>query len=359
MNPAQNLVGTVIKDRWIVDAKIDLQESESTGGFFSIPYSVHDKKTGQKAFLKILDVVKAISRYATVGLGVAETLNRLVSAHLFEANLMRACGESSCDRIVRALDFGEVHLQVPPFGDVGFPFLIFELADGDTYKLREVLKQFDAAWCFSTLHQVALGLKQLHAIEIAHQDLKASNVVFFGPDDAKLADLGRAVKKGVPSPNDDKVCAGAVAHAPPEKIYGYQAADWDERHTATDLYHLGSFAFMLFTNVSMTIAIMESLPRDLRPEPFAISNAYKGKFQDALPALEFAFGQVIEKFRSSVPESCREQFITVVTQLCHPDPRRRGHPADHAMAHGRPYSVERYISVFHRLAVSAQSGVKA
>src|SRR5437762_748778 len=91
MNPGENLVGQTINGRWIVDAKVDLQETKSTGGFFSIPYAVRDRETGQRAFLKLLDVVKAIQRYTDHGLSLAETLNRITSGHLFEVHLMEIC----------------------------------------------------------------------------------------------------------------------------------------------------------------------------------------------------------------------------------------------------------------------------
>lgn len=59
----------------------------------------------------------------------------------------------------------------------------------------------------ATLHQVAVGIQELHRAKIAHQDVKRSNVVFFGEqrDSVKLIDLGRAVKRDRPSRNDQRV----------------------------------------------------------------------------------------------------------------------------------------------------------
>src|SRR6266404_5396830 len=236
MNALEQIIGKTVGNKWIVDATIDLKADDSTGGFFSVPFRVHHQETDQHAFLKVLDVLKAITRYATTGFGVAETLSRLTSTHLFEVDLLKACGSKKLDKIVRALDWGEIHLEIAPYGEIGFPFLVFELADGDTHKLRNSMRTLDTAWWLRTLHQVSVGLQQLHGIDVAHLDVKPSNVVFFGANNAKVADLGRAVRKGVSSLNDQKVCAGALIHAPPEKLYGHIATDWAERHLATDLY---------------------------------------------------------------------------------------------------------------------------
>jgi serine/threonine protein kinase len=352
MNPGENLVGQVVNGEWIVEAKVDLSEARSTGGFFSIPYAVRHKETGQRAFLKLLDVVKAIQRYTDHGLSLAETLNRITSGHLFEVHLMETCGARRLSRVVRALDHGEVNLDVPFFGTIAFPFLVFELGDGDTHKLLTTMSRVDQAWWFHTLHQVATGLKQLHGIEIAHQDVKGSNVVFFGAANAKLADLGRAVQKGKQSLNDQRAIRGDGTHAPPEYHYGYTPPDWDERHLATDLYLLGSLAFAFYSGVSMTLALFAQLPPELLPTHIGI------KFNEALPALIHAFGSTLQALGKSVDPVLREKLIPTIRYLCHPDPSLRGHPKDHEMLHGNRFSVERFISAFHRLAVTAQTQLK-
>jgi eukaryotic-like serine/threonine-protein kinase len=357
MNPAEHLTGKTVNNRWVVDKKVNLDENGSTGGFFSVAYEVRDAQTGVRAFLKILDVIKALQGYSAVGADVAEILNRVSSAHIFEVNLFKACGDKKLDRIVRALDHGDISLPIPPLGDMRFPFLVFELADGDTHKIRRAVANLDLAWWLRTLHQVATGLHQLHSIRAAHQDLKPSNVVFFGAENAKLTDLGRAVCQDLPSRNDSRQCAGDISHAPPEKVYQHVAADWEEKHLATDLYHLGSLIYSYFMNTSITTAIIHKLPPDLWPPPFNRfigKPGYGGSFDNALPALEFAFAKVIQDFRQVIPNELEQQLLEALVQLCHPDPRKRGHPADHAMAHIPRYSVQRYVSAFNRMAVIAE-----
>src|SRR4051812_883829 len=91
VNGAENLVGHTVKDHWLVEERINLQDAGSTGGFFSIPYRIKNITTGQRAFMKVLDVIKAIRRYGDEGVSVAETLSRVGGAHLFEVMLMQAC----------------------------------------------------------------------------------------------------------------------------------------------------------------------------------------------------------------------------------------------------------------------------
>lgn len=230
-----------------------------------------------------------------------------------------------------------------------FPFLIFELADGDTHKFLQAAGAIDLAWWFSTLHQAAVGIRQLHGIDIAHQDVKPSNIVFFGVDNAKIADLGRAARTGVGSLNDSRL--GDGRYLPPEYYYGYVPAEWAERFLAMDLYLLGSLAFSGVSQLPMTGALFGQLP-----PAFTFRN-FHGNFADALPALVKALADVLEQTRPHLPESVRDIFTTTVAQLCHPDPSKRGHPRNHAMI-GSKYSMERYVSAFHRMATLAEMELK-
>jgi len=348
-NPATDLTGQIILGEWKVEEPISLKENGSTGGNFCIPYRVKNTATGQKAFLKVLDVVKAIQRYGNDGHDVLYTLNRITSAHLFETQLMEACNEKGLKRVVRALASGEIGLEVMPWGQIGFPFLIFELADGDTHKFLKAADSLDLAWWFSTLHQAAVGIQQLHGIDIAHQDVKPSNIVFFGVDNAKVADLGRAARKGVGSLNDSR--AGDGRYLPPEYYYGFVPTEWAERFLAMDLYLLGSLAFSGISQLPMTGALFSQLP------PTFHFRSFQGNYTDALPALVKALADVLEQTRPLLPEPIRDIFTTCVAQLCHPDPSKRGHPRDYA-AIGSKYSMERYVSAFHRMATLAEMRLK-
>src|SRR5205823_2049082 len=65
-----------------------------------------------------------------------------------------------------------------------------------------------------SLHHIATGLYQLHSAEVAHQDLKPSNILVFEGSTSKIADLGCASVKGVASPRDSAAFAGDRTYAP-------------------------------------------------------------------------------------------------------------------------------------------------
>jgi hypothetical protein len=155
----------------------------------------------------------------------------------------------------------------------------------------------------------------------------------------------------VHSLNDERLLRGDGTHAPPEYHYNFTPPDWDERHLATDLYLLGSLVFSFYMGVSMTLAIMVRLPPELLPM------RYGGTFPDLLPALQHAFGGVLDDFAKTVPASLRDVMVPTIRLLCHPDPSQRGHPKSHKMVHGNKFSVERFISIFNRMAVIAEGEV--
>ena len=183
-------------------------------------------------------------------------------------------------------------------------------------------------------------MQQLHKGNIAHQDIKRSNVVLFGEENAKLTDLGRAVMKDTPSRNNDRVIPCQLGNSPPELLYGHRIADWGQVHFSTDLYMLGNLAYTLFYDITITARLMTLLPEELR------CGRYTGNYQDVLPALQHSLGIIISEIGDEVPEAIREDYKTVIRLLCNPDPATRGHPKDHAQLHGRKYSAERFISAF-------------
>lgn len=70
-------------------------------------------------------------------------------------------------------------MVVPGQGFTKVFYLIFELADGDIRRHLAVQESLDLAFVLRTLHHVAVGLDQLHRADIAHQDLKPSNVLIY------------------------------------------------------------------------------------------------------------------------------------------------------------------------------------
>ena len=194
-----SLVGTSIDGGWSIIEELPrpgtVGAEDLTGGQFSVCYIVErtkDKKT-ERAFLKVIDVNVAAAAFAG---DVMRGLKLATDSYAIESTILDICNKARLDRIIRVLAVG----QIPPAtnGALPAPYILFEKADGDLRKLVSRGAAFDNAWKLRVLHDVAVGLQQLHQQKIAHQDLKPSNVLIFNDDGqgAKIGDLGRSSMQG-------------------------------------------------------------------------------------------------------------------------------------------------------------------
>jgi serine/threonine protein kinase len=231
-------------------------------------------------------------------------------------------------------------------------YLIFELAEGD---VRSKLDEFDAmglAWALRSMHHVATGLRQLHSIGVAHQDLKPSNVLLFDEgSSSKIGDLGRSVLRNVPAPHEEAIVAGAIAYAPPELLYKSPPEDWPARRFGCDTYLLGSMVVFLLTGLSATALLMKHLPEELHYRTWA------GTYEDILPHLQQAFADMLSYLEPNVPEPVREVLMSTLAELCEPDPANRG-DAKNRSSRDR-YSLHRYVTRFDLAARRAEIRVKS
>ncbi len=252
--PAQQLAGKELPGGWKVEELIS-QTVDQTGGHFSTSYTV--RRGNNKAFLKAMDYAKAFE-----SLDPATFLEPMTAAYNFERDVLKKC--KSLSRIVTVLDDGQIKIQEnDPYSIV--QYLIFELAEeGDVRSYMKFGKAFDEAWSLRIIHSAAVALRQLHSVEIAHQDLKPSNMVIFKGGYSKLVDLGRASDRNNTSPHDDLTLAGDRTYAPPELLYDHIDPDWNTRRLGCDMYLLGSLVvFFYFGGVSMTHLLLNRLHRDL------------------------------------------------------------------------------------------------
>jgi hypothetical protein len=178
-------------------------------------------------------------------------------------------------------------------------------------------------------------------------------VLVFSDKGSKVGDLGRAWAKGMPAPHDNaRPCAGDLTYAPPELLFGQISMDERVRRFGCDMYHLGNPAVFIFTRAHMNALLFNYLAPGHNP------NKWGGSYADALPYVQDAFFQAITEFRSRLPNQMQtrglnDEVATAVTQLCEPDPAQRGHPASRSGL-GNQYSLERYISIFDRLAFTGE-----
>lgn len=343
ISAASQLAGKSLPGDWTVLGPI-AKAYQATGGNFSHSYRVKHK-SGKLAFLKALDFSRALS-----SADPARALQELTEAFNFERDLLTICKEKNLTKVVKVIDDGSIRMTTPS-GSETIQYLIFEEADGDVRKYLGISQAVELAWIYKCLHHVATGLRQLHTVGAAHQDLKPSNVLVFGSDVSKIADMGCASIRTGTGPRDSLKIAGDPGYAPPEILYNYISADWSVRRLGCDLFHLGSFAMFLLAGVNMTAAVQMELP-----EGYRFSN-WGGDFNQVLPYLRDATDRVIVETCRNLPILVSKDTERQLRHLCEPDPRLRGHPKER-LGLGSNYSLERFVSAFHLLAKRVEYSIK-
>lgn len=324
---------------------VPVLDGYGTGGNFSAGY--HVERDGKKAFLKAIDL-SPIRREPDV----IRAMKRITDSVNFEREIHQICSDNRMDKVILAIDSGEISLG-PNIQD-RVPYIILELADGDVRRnLRKINACHQLSWKLRALHHTATGLGQLHAKQIAHQDLKPSNVMHFADQAAfKIGDFGRSAKQGSAPPHEELGVAGDLTYAPPELLYGQIDPNWVTRRIGCDLYLLGSLIVFFFLGQGTTPLIMDKL--DWVHKPVAQRGQWGGIYKDVLPYVRNAFTIVLQEVALEIPDDLREDITNAIAQLCDPDPSLRGHPRSRAQTGGNPYELSRYISLFDRLAQKAE-----
>ena len=337
--PAQRLAGRKLSNGWRVEKLLD-RPAGSTGGQFSISYIVRSV-TGERAFLKAIDYTKALS-----SMDPAKELQILTAEYLFERNLLEKCRSRSLSRIIRILDSGTIRADNSDANSV-VEYMIFELANGDVRSFVDFGTGLDNVWNLRTLHQAAAAVRQLHSMQVAHQDLKPSNVLVFDGSRSKLADLGRAFDFNSGVPHDALYLAGDPTYAPPELLYEHIDPDWRVRRLACDLYLLGSLIVFFYTGFSTTQLLLALLQREYHFEKWGDG------YPAVLPYIQQVFTQILRVLRQKAPPVLADDIVGSVRELCDPDPERRGRPQNISSSEGR-YSLSRYVTKFDVMATRAE-----
>ena len=337
---AHKLLGLELPGGWKVTAKHERTDGAS-GGRYSVCYLV--ERNGTRAFLKALDFSRVQEAPDFV-----RALQAVTEAFNFERDLVQSCYDHRMDRVVSPLADGAVVVDDSYLGKVHY--IIFEAADCDVRTYVAKLAASEITWKLRALHHITTGLHQLHTAGIAHQDIKPSNIVIFGPE-SKVADLGRASLKGVQGPSDGERYPGDKTYAPLELMYDYLDPDFNMRRFGCDLYLLGSMVTFLFGGIGATAAVLSHLHSDHLPEN------WHGKYAEVLPYVRNAFGLAVQNFGEHLEGAqLRTELVETVTQLCEPDPALRGHP-NNRIGIGNRFSLERFISRFDRLATRSRLGL--
>lgn len=335
LNAALALEGRTLPNGWVV-GPLRVPAADATGGVFSVSYPV-SKENGTQGFLKVLNLGLAMQQTDVVG-----TLLWMTSQFSAERDLCVMCGEKRLSKIVTAIDHGA--LQFPEYAPLSsVSYIIFEMATHDVRRALSLHAEIDEVIRLEYLHSIAMGLRQLHGIKVAHQDVKPSNFLVF-PDESdgratgKLADLGRAFRSDQPNSLDSETIPGDRNYAPPEQLYGYLVPDEAGRRFGADLFQLGNMACFLFTGRTMNAMFGRVL------DPKVHWKNYGDDYDTALPYLEEGYSRILSRLEERLTSTAGREIVPIIGYLCEPDYKKRGHPAARKQIHGSPYRLDRVIT---------------
>jgi serine/threonine protein kinase len=189
---------------------------------------------------------------------------------------------------------------------------------------------------------------ELHTAQIAHQDLKPSNVLAVETNNlnarplGKVADLGRAIVAGLPHRFDGLDFPGDKGYAPPEYLYDVVPQSYDERRRGADLYQIGSLITFVLSGGTMSALLYSELPPTLRWD------VWRGDFADIEPSLQDATARSIERVVAGLPDWARPAVRNLLSNLCDPNPGRRN-GMNRQMLNVSNFSLARVVSALDRL----------
>lgn len=356
---AANLTGRVLKGKknragWEVLECLSSSNINIDDSGRSHTYKVKHVENGQLAFLKATDADLVDEEESMV-----VKLQAVLRHYNFEASISDYCRGNNMDRVCLAIDHGDALVEWNGTKEPVF-YLIFELADGDIRHQLFKSESWPAQRKFRLLHQVAVGLSQLHAADVCHNDLKPPNILDY-QGEHKVADLGQATEEHNLAPHEWEAIVGDPKYAPPEVLYMQNSEPGTRALTnrlrrSGDLYLLGSVAYFLFSGRMMTPAILDRmLSVHLPPVNGA---GWGGQFNDLLPFWRSAYSEEMAEFQvivdadTQIPSKTAQQLKSIVSQLCEPDPEERGHPLERVQGK-RTFGLQRYIGeldvLSHRL----------
>lgn len=349
----EQLQGMVFSGRqrpgsWKVETFVRAAQAEDSSGFFSAGYVVRHSD-GTRGYMKATD----LSVLTDPSDEFLVRVNNATTQHRFERDILSICHGNNLDRVVMALDYGEENLRIDDNQEFVF-YLIFELAERDCRDIADIRSRYDLQWKLTALHNLSVAVSQLHRSDIAHNDIKPSNLLQFDDFLQKLADLGRAIRATSPGPYDEYRCAGDTRFAAPELLYrvGDSSVASEvpfELRRASDTYLLGSTGYFFFTGQMLTPIIFAHMREEHLPL------RWHGDFDGVLPYIREGYCEAMAYLKSALPNGPKNvrfdigaRLNNAILQLCDPDPRFRGHPANRA-ARGSSFSVERYVTLFDLL----------
>jgi serine/threonine protein kinase len=332
------LLGKTLSTGWEVIERVK-EKPGATGGHFSVCYIV--RKGGKIGFLKSLNILSFLRDDKK---DLPQAMAEMLNTYNYEKEILTRCSNQNMSKVSKLLDAGVEN--IPGYLVANVYYMIFEKGDGDVRNHLNFTENVDTAWKLRSLHNIATGIKQLHQIDVSHQDLKPSNVFVFDKVTSKVGDLGRSLCQNLTSPHSHLNFSGDNRYAPPEVFHGFILPEWKDKLFAIDCYLLGSMATYYFTGQSMTALLSQNIDPSI--------NILSLNFENALPYWVAAFDlclEILDAHLNGFEE--KEKFINTVRMLCYPDPRKRGHIKNIAEK-GNNFQLIRFIELFNLLASKAE-----
>ncbi|MCA3564190.1 MAG: protein kinase [Methylocystis sp.] len=336
---AEQLEGLELSDGWVV-TKRQNRPTDATGGHFSHGYLVRNGE--REGFLKAFDFSDAFSNPHNT----LEIIPKLIASYTHERDLLKHCKDRKLSNIVVAI--AEGFINIPKMSEIEgrVYYLIFEKAQGDIRIQMSKTNAKDSVWCLNIIFDVALGLHQVHREMIAHQDLKPSNILLYKNNMSKIADFGRASRKGMSIAHDNNRIAGDRTYAPPELLYGYTDPEFIVRRFGCDMYLLGNLIVFMFLGANVTASLFHHLDQQFHP------SVWQGTYEEIVPYLQNSFSQVINDIKNGFDDNVPQELISIIEELCNPDIKLRG--LRRGVSKHQQYSLERYVSRLDRIKKETQ-----
>jgi len=335
---AHLLLNQKLKNGWTVIKKLE-RDANQSGSNFSVGYIVENENK-ETCFLKAFDIGGFLALASHNGdVDVIDVMNDMTTAFIYERDLSNHCKNKYVTNVSIVKEAGQTivkNVEVPVV-----PYLIFDLANGDVRKHLNFSNQLDNVWKLKSLHDIAVGLRQLHQIEVSHQDLKPSNVLVYSKE-SKIGDLGRSMCRDIDGPYNRQIFTGDRNYAPPEIMYGYYENDWVKRVFATDCYLLGSLFVFYFLGISMNALLLKYLPENYH------WYRWRGELKELIPYLNNAYTQSLEEIEHFFQDKeLGSEIVSIIKYLCIPFPNDRIHELNRN--NQNPYNLQRTISTIDLL----------
>ncbi len=183
---------------------------------------------------------------------------RFLEQAVFEAEVGQKMSHPNVRRVERVVKKTKGFFQL---NDV---YLVMELVDGVSMDIVPPTNFTDAVTIF---HQVAQGLRHMHAKGFVHADMKPNNVIICTGPNAKIIDLGQSC----PSGTVKKRIQGTPDYIAPEQVHRRPITE------RTDVYNLGATMYWTLTGRHIPTALpkgdalVSRIDDDLMDKPVAIS----------------------------------------------------------------------------------------